>query len=394
MRAIVAASARFVIDKDNNLWTASQSLGTVFWQRYLDVYDAIYLMVRAKPVEHTPDNYVLATGENIDALPLPYYHGTSQFLKQFFQIREAIRTKMRADVAVHLRVPLLTASMILKVLPATYPYGVEVVGDPHDVFSPNAIQHPLRPILRQWYARELRKLCKQAHTTAYVTETALQKRYPPAENTFTTHFSSIELNDTAFASEPRYFEQSPIPIKLITVGGFDQLYKAQDILIQAVIACRQRGLDIRLTLVGDGTQRMILKTLASDISEFVTFTGNLRAGDEVREQLQQSDVFVLPSRQEGLPRAMIEAMAIGLPCIGSEVGGFSELLAKEDLVPPNNVQALAAKIMAVAHDPVRLSQMAKRNFKRAQAYHIDYLRERRIAFYQSVREATLKWQKM
>ena len=65
-------------------------------------------------------------------------------------------------------------------------------------------------------------------------------------------------------------------------------------------------------------------------------------GHGVTEQLDAADVFVLPSRQEGLPRAMIEAMARSLPCVGSDVGGISELIP-DWVVPPNDPQALALK---------------------------------------------------
>jgi len=88
---------------------------------------------------------------------------------------------------------------------------------------------------------------------------------------------------------------------------------------------------------------------------------------------------------------MVEAMARGLPCIGTTVGGIPELLPAEDLVPPNNVPALAAKIKEVMADPRRMAGMTERNFSKAQEFQDEVLRERRIAFYTFVRQTTEQW---
>ncbi len=115
------------------------------------------------------------------------------------------------------------------------------------------------------------------------------------------------------------------------------------------------------------------------------------AGEAVREEMDRADVFVMPSRQEGLPRATIEAMARALPCIGSTVGGIPELLATEDLVPPGDALALATKIREVVSDPERMARMSARNLAKAGEYRDEALRERRVAFYRHVRKMTERW---
>jgi glycosyltransferase involved in cell wall biosynthesis len=88
---------------------------------------------------------------------------------------------------------------------------------------------------------------------------------------------------------------------------------------------------------------------------------------------------------------MIEAMARGLPCIGSSVGGIPELLAPEDLVPPGDPNALAAKIREVVTAPGRMERMSARNLTKAREYHEGALRQRRIAFLKHLRDETEKW---
>ena len=99
----------------------------------------------------------------------------------------------------------------------------------------------------------------------------------------------------------------------------EHLYKGQGTLIAALA---ERS-ELRLTLVGDGCYRQRLGELASElgVAERVRFLGRLPSGAPIREELDRADAFVLPSRQEGLPRAILEAMALGLLFIGSNIGG-------------------------------------------------------------------------
>ena len=136
-----------------------------------------------------------------------------------------------------------------------------------------------------------------------------------------------------------------------------------------------------------------MQTLAAEkgINKRVTFCGYLSTREQVIEQLDQGDLFVLPSYQEGLPKAMIEAMARGLPCIGSNVGGIPELLPEEDMVNPGCHIALAHKIREVVTNPYRLATMSISNLEKAKNYREDILQKRRIKFYNHVKEQTQTW---
>jgi glycosyltransferase involved in cell wall biosynthesis len=95
---------------------------------------------------------------------------------------------------------------------------------------------------------------------------------------------------------------------------------------------------------------------------------------------------VLPSRQEGLPRALVEAMARALPCISSTVGGIPELLPAEDLVRPGDVSMLTRKITKVLQDPARLQAMSARNLERSRDFREDVLQVRRTTWLAQVRD--------
>jgi glycosyltransferase involved in cell wall biosynthesis len=108
--------------------------------------------------------------------------------------------------------------------------------------------------------------------------------------------------------------------------------------------------------------------------------------------LDTGDLFVLPSRTEGLPRAMIEAMARGLPCIGSSVGGIPELLDVDELVAPGDVHGLAAKIQEILRDPHRMETMSRRNRAASMQFRDSVLAERRRRFYMHVRDHMSNWE--
>jgi glycosyltransferase involved in cell wall biosynthesis len=124
------------------------------------------------------------------------------------------------------------------------------------------------------------------------------------------------------------------------------------------------------------------------LSGRVRFLGQLAAGEAIRNELDRAELFVLPSRAEGLPRAMIEAMARAMPAIGSRVGGIPELLLDDELVSPGDAESLSEKILEVLNDAQRLCEMSARNWIRAREYADEALRERRTLFYSHLRELT------
>lgn len=392
MNVVVALEQRFLRTPDGRVWTQAM-FAYDFWTRYLDVFDRVRIVARVLDVPEPPADWVQADGPDVDVAAVPYYIGPGQFLKKALPVRRAARASVRPDDAIILRVESIIANCMEPVLQRTgQPYAVEVTGDPYDSLAPGSIRHPLRPFFRWWYPRQMRRQCHHAVAAAYVTKEALQRRYPCPH--YSVGVSDVELPAEAFAAAPRPMRAPDSPTTLITVGTQDQLYKAPDILIDAVGACVRDGLDLHLVLVGDGKHRPELeaRAAAQGLGKRVRFLGQLTAGAAVRAQLDAADLFVLPSYQEGLPRALVEAMARGLPAIGSTVGGFPELLPTEYLVQPGNVAALAAMIRTVVTDPAPMAEMSARNMQKADEYRDELLDGQRRAFYQFVREQTEAWQ--
>ena len=98
------------------------------------------------------------------------------------------------------------------------------------------------------------------------------------------------------------------------------------------------------------------------------------------------DIYIQPSYTEGLPRALIEAMSVGLPCIGSSVGGIPELLKENFLVPPKDEVELAKKISFLLADINERFSQGKFNYERSKLYDSKYLDEVRFKFWNQIKD--------
>lgn len=143
------------------------------------------------------------------------------------------------------------------------------------------------------------------------------------------------------------------PVRLLFVGWLERNKGVIDLLE----ACRDLSAQhaFTLDLVGDGTVAGEARDFVArhELSDRIRFRGWLQE-DEVRRALQESDVFVLPSRAEGLPNSMVEAMAAGVPVIVTRVGAIPDFLADREsalLVTPGDVTGLAVALAELIDNP-------------------------------------------
>ena len=396
MDVLIALEQRFARTPDGAVWTTQGVGSRRSWARYLEEFGRVRLLVRVEEVAAPATLWRRADGDRVEVLPLPYYLGPVQYLRRFLDVERAVRGALasRARDAIILRVPGTIGTAAGRALRASgRPYAIEVVGDPHEVFAPSASDHPLRALFRLTSTANLGLLCATAAASLYVTREALQRRYPPRPGTPSFAASDVETSDEAYVAEPRS-PSAPVgpPFRIIHVGACATLNKGTDLLIEAVARCARGDLDVELVIVGDGRLRGDFQALARrvGVGERVRFTGVLPAGDSVRRELDRAHLFVLPSRAEGLPRALVEAMARGLPCLASAVGGIPELLPPHALLPAD-AAGIAARIRAVADDRALQAQLSRENLARAREFLDRTLQPRRLEFYRAISALTDRW---
>ncbi len=164
--------------------------------------------------------------------------------------------------------------------------------------------------------------------------------------------------------------------RVLFVGRLSKA-KNVDVLLTALAAVRGRSQPLQLAVVGDGPERARLEAqaIALGLGGNVTFHGGV-GFDRVIEQYEDSDVLVLASDTEGWPKAITEAMAFGLVCIGSDCGLVPRILGdgRGVVVPARDAAALADRLYHVASSPADFADMRARAAAWAQQYSIDHLR--------------------
>ena len=100
--------------------------------------------------------------------------------------------------------------------------------------------------------------------------------------------------------------------------------------------------------------------------------------------LIESDMYVFPTQAEGLPRGILEAMAVGLPVLSTPVGGIPEVVERKYLFNPNDVEGFANMICYLADNPEEMNNISHKNFNKALEYKNSILQQKRDIFYQKL----------
>ena len=150
-------------------------------------------------------------------------------------------------------------------------------------------------------------------------------------------------------------------IKVLFVGNlYQQPAKGVDILLKCWVNAISKRPEIRLTIVGDGNlaaYRSFAESLGIGYS--VQFTGK---HNDVADLMISSDLFVLPSRREGMPNVLMEAMLRGLPCVASDISGCQDLITNGlngILTPPKNTEALAQNLLHLLENRQEAEKMGR-----------------------------------
>ncbi len=150
--------------------------------------------------------------------------------------------------------------------------------------------------------------------------------------------------------------------QVVTSIGRMTPQKGQDVLLRAFALVRSRLPEARLLLVGDGIQRDTYQAVAQELGlgSSVSFLG---VRPDIPEILGATDVFALPSLHEGFGLVVIEALASGIPVVGTRTGPIPQILRDGDtglLCEPGDASGLADALLSLLNDPERRCGMARR----------------------------------
>jgi glycosyltransferase involved in cell wall biosynthesis len=175
----------------------------------------------------------------------------------------------------------------------------------------------------------------------------------------------------------------------LVLGATGRLHpsKGHDVLIRAFETLSLSHPRSLLVLAGEGPARASLERMAAGLKGRVIFLGRR---DDVPAVLSGFDLYVLPSRQEGMPNALLEAMAAGLPAVASDVDGVAEILPEgphPTRVPPDDPRALAEALAQWMADPDGRRREGEGNRERARGRPIETMVREYEALYERRRSS-------
>lgn len=260
-------------------------------------------------------------------------------------------------------------------------YMIEVVGCAFDAFwnygnMQGKLIATIMYIINRYYI-------KNAENVLYVSDEFLQKRYPNKKNSIGCSDVNIDtISEEILENRIKKIEnkeKSDI-IKIGLIGSLNVKYKGHEIAIKAISKLKNKY-NIELHFLGAGDKENWKDLIKKcNVEKNVIFDGTLPSGQEVYNWIDKLDIYIIPSSTEGMPRALIEAMSRACPCIGSDVGGISELLEKNMIIKRNNYINLMNKIGYLLENKQEMIKNAKHNFEKSREFKKDVLKVKRDNF--------------
>lgn len=173
------------------------------------------------------------------------------------------------------------------------------------------------------------------------------------------------------------FEKNRVKSNLLSLIFVGRLHhqKGLDTLFHAL--SQLEDMEYELKIVGDGPDKVHLQNLANNLN--LTNVKFLGQRSDITKNLAASNLFVLPSRFEAMPIALIEALAAGLPCVVTDVGENAAILDHQRcglVVPPEDPASLAKAIFRLKMDPILMESMSENALNRAKEFSIESMLEK------------------
>lgn len=365
-----------------------------FYQRYLRVFEELRIANRVIDEPELKKGRILVDDPRIEIHPLPIFHGPIEYAKIYFSAGRAMNNAVVGCDAAILRLPSTVAQRISKqVIKAGIPYATEIVFDACD--GADTANNLLEKVLWRIIDRQMRCTCAKADGEACVTEKYLQRRYYSKKpNHFENNYSTLNLDKSFFTSARQYPQKEVLTIAHVDLQIGLHSRKGTDIIIQALGKLKkQKGIIVNVKFAGDdwdgSTEKILNYAKEHGVDGQVACTGLLSRA-ELTAFLDNADLFVLPTKAEGLPRVIIEAIAKGLPTITTPASGNPELISVDYLVPFYDVATLAQKIELLVTNKEEYERVSKQNYEHSLQYEGSLLQTRRDEFYRNLKALTLK----
>ena len=352
-------------------------------KRYYENFGKFIICSRISRTKEIPNDFNKCTEMFEDVIT---YNGFATLTKKSFKQR--VSNVISSVELVVGRMPSFTGNFANKIAKKLKkPFYSEVMGDAWDMY----FHHSLKgKIIAPYMYFETKKVLKNSNYALYVTSKYLQEKYPCKNQTVGVSNVKISKVEDKVLKErlDRIQNLNLNQITLTTTAAIDVWYKGQQFVIQALPILNKLGINVKYRLIGGGDNTRLLNLAKKlGVESQVEFVGR-KPLNEVFPLLVDTDIYIQPSLQEGLPRSVIEAMSRACPALGARTAGIPELINKKCVFKRKSPKAIAKAVFNVL-DKETLSALAIENFNEAQNYTEAVLNAKRNAYYDKVKKEVM-----
>ena len=378
------------IYKDRNGIYCDTYITNEILQRFFVVCDKLILLIRCFEIQETYSEKNLPKLEtspnNIELVEMPNINSPLNYITRHKYIKQIEDVVNRSDM-VFLRIPSVLSDMVGDIcIKRNKPYCIEVGGCSFDSYWNHDITG--RCIAPFMFLHQ-RYTVGHASYASYVTEKWLQQRYPTKANMIisASNVYLTDFNEEKIKEKSKSWSTKKDVYTVGTIAGYEVRYKGQHKVIKALSILKKKGIIFKYELVGNGDPTWLKSVAAKyDVLDQVVFLG-VKQKNEVKDWLYNDvNIYIQPSKQEGLPRSVIEAMNQGCVCLGSRKAGIPELLEEDEMFYPSDVIGMADKLEMVITDG-KPANRVMRNYEKSKRYDLKYLTEKRTTLFMAYKNS-------
>lgn len=357
------------------------------WKRYRSYCDELHVVLRRVEEKFEEEELKKKMNEidesilNLVTVP-DVYSPKKNFLS--LKVRKEIDDTIKREVELADKVILRSAGDFYTDIALKYclkfnkPYLIEAVGFP---FASFWYHSTFGKIIAYQIDKKFKKAIKNSSYVLYVTEDALQKKYPSKGKILGC--SDVELTEFSFTSDEirnKKSEKDYNKIVLGTAAFLNVNWKGQKDVIKSLAELKKQGItNFEYQLVGAGDPSSLINLAQKlNVEDMIKVIGPL-PHNEVFSWLDNLDIYVQPSYQEGLCRSIVEAMSRGCAVVCSDVGGNYELIDSEYIYKKGNIKQLS-KVLASINKDMIVNQSVQ-NYEKSKHYEKESLDKKRNEFY-------------
>lgn len=375
MKIIIATDTKFYCDENGQIY-ASEKMAKIV-PRYFHSFGKVVLFARS--FQSKPEAVLTNISDMVEKSLL--FGDFRELYSSKFKKR--ILSEIKSSDLVIGRFEGFSAILAYKYSKKLHkPFMGEMMSDPWDGLWHHSLLGKLAAPYSYFMTKRALKYSKYA---LYVTNEYLQNRFP-------CPFESVAVSNVCIEETGREVLEQRIEkirhlnlreISIMTTAAVYVRYKGQQFVIKAIPKLNKLGIRVKYYLAGEGSQDYLRKIAKKyKVEDQVVFLGRLSPKD-VLSMIDKVDIYIQPSLQEGLPRAVIEAMSRGCPCIGAKTAGIPELISSECVFKPKSSIAISSMIQKVL-DKDKLLKYAEENYLHSMLYLDSILSQRRNEYFEKI----------